>query len=76
MTGIAKVTAKGQTTIPRAVREALHVRPGDLIAWDIDREGVARVRRVEPVDVEYLRALEGGLSEWSSPEDEEAFHGL
>jgi len=76
MTGIAKVTAKGQTTIPRRIRAALEVQPGDLIAWDLDPDGVVRVRRVEPVDLEYLRAIESTLGEWTSPEDDEAYRGL
>jgi AbrB family looped-hinge helix DNA binding protein len=76
MTGVAKVTAKGQTTIPRGIRDALHVAAGDFLAWDVERDGVVRVRRVEPVDVEYLKALETSLTEWSSPEDEEAYGGL
>ena len=46
MTAIAKVTAKGQTTIPRPIRAALDVKPGDLIAWDQGPDGVVRVRRV------------------------------
>jgi len=28
------------------------------------------------LDLEYLRALEGTLSEWASPEDEEAYRDL
>lgn len=76
MTAIAKVTAKGQTTIPRPIRAALDVQPGDLIAWDQGPDGVVRVRRVEPIDLEYLRAIETTLGEWSSPEDDEAYRGL
>lgn len=76
MTGIGKVTAKGQTTIPREVRAAMSVEPGDLIAWDVDPDGLVRVRRVEAVDVEYLRAIETTLDEWTSPEDDEAYRGL
>ena len=34
MFAVAKITAKGQTTIPQNVRAALHVSAGDLIAWD------------------------------------------
>jgi antitoxin PrlF len=34
------------------------------------------VRRVEPVDVEYLSALNGNLSEWNSAEDDEAYRDL
>jgi AbrB family looped-hinge helix DNA binding protein len=76
MTVIAKITAKGQTTIPADIRAALGVGPGDLLAWDIDADGIARVRRVHPMDLEYLKAVEGTLSEWSSPEDDEAYRDL
>lgn len=76
MTAIAKITAKGQTTIPQDIRAALHVGPGDLIAWDIDEDGTARVRRVQPLDIEYLRAVEGTLSEWAGEADEEAYRDL
>jgi len=76
MVTVAKVTAKGQTTIPRDVRAALHVVPGDLIAWEVDADGTATVRRVLPIDVEYLRAIEGTLSEWAGTADEEAYREL
>lgn len=76
MTAIAKITAKGQTTIPQNIRAALGVGPGDLIAWEIAEDGSARVRRVQPLDLEYLRAIEGTLSEWASSADEEAYHAL
>jgi AbrB family looped-hinge helix DNA binding protein len=76
MLAIAKITAKGQTTIPRDVRTALNVAPGDLIAWEVDEDGTATVRRVQPMDVEYVRALEGTLSEWAGAADEEAYGGL
>lgn len=76
MTAIAKITTKGQTTIPQDIRAALHVGPGDLIAWDVTEDGTARVRRVQPLDIEYLRAVEGTLSEWAGEADEEAYRGL
>lgn len=76
MRAIAKVTAKGQTTIPRQVREALQVGPGDLLLWEVLPEGTATVRRVLPFDLEYLRALEGTLGEWLSEADEEAYREL
>jgi hypothetical protein len=49
------------------IRAALRVAPGDLIAWEIGADGTATVRRVQPVDIEYLRAVEGTLSEWDAP---------
>ncbi|MFO8003946.1 AbrB/MazE/SpoVT family DNA-binding domain-containing protein [Thioalkalivibrio sp.] len=76
MSTIARITSKGQTTIPKQVRAALHVEPGDLIAWEVRPDGTASVRRVQPLDVEYLRAIEGTLGEWSSPADEEAYRDL
>lgn len=76
MTAIAKITSKGQTTIPQDIRAALRIEPGDLIAWDVADDGTARVRRVQPLDLEYLRAVEGTLSEWAGAADEEAYREL
>jgi len=76
MGSIAKVTAKGQTTIPQKIRAALNVKPGDLLAWELKDDGHVEVHRVQPLDVEYLRATEGTLSEWQSAEDEAAYRDL
>jgi AbrB family looped-hinge helix DNA binding protein len=73
---IARVTSKGQTTIPQSVRAALRLQPGDLIAWEVGPDGRATVRRVEPMDLEYLRAVEATLGEWAGAADEEACRGL
>ncbi|MCA3070076.1 MAG: type II toxin-antitoxin system PrlF family antitoxin [Rhodocyclaceae bacterium] len=73
MLAIAKITAKGQTTIPQDVRAALNVSPGDLIAWEVGTDGTAVVRRVKPMDVEYLRAVQGTLVEWAGAADEKAY---
>ncbi len=76
MLSVAKITAKGQTTIPQDVRRALQVSPGDLIAWEVGADGTATVRRVQPLDLEYLRAVEGTLGEWASAADDEAYRGF
>lgn len=76
MLAVAKITAKGQTTIPLAVRNALNVAAGDLIAWEVGSDGTATVRRIQPMDIEYLRAVEGTLSEWASIADEDAYREL
>lgn len=76
MLAVAKVTAKGQTTIPRAIRVALNVAPGDLLAWEAGDNGTATVRRVQPMDMDYLRAIECTLSEWAGAADEEAYGEL
>jgi antitoxin PrlF len=76
MIAVAKITAKGQTTIPQDVRLALKVAAGDLIAWQVGTDGTATVRRVQPLDLEYLRAVEGTLGEWAGAADEEAYRGF
>lgn len=76
MNAIAKMTSQGQTTVPADVRAALRVDPGDALAWEMLDDGTARVRRVNPLDVEYLKAVEGTLTEWASREDEEACRDL
>lgn len=76
MSKIAKVTSKGQTTIPHEIRALMNIKPGDLLAWEALPSGEVRVRRMEPMDLEYLRAVEGTLSEWASEADEAAYAGL
>ena len=41
----AKITAKGQITVPSAIRKALGVRAGDVLLFEEDKTGV----RVRPV---------------------------
>lgn len=72
---VATLTAKGQVTVPKAVREALGLRQGDQLSWELE-EGSVRVRAVAPLDLAFLQGLECSLSEWSSPEDDEAFRDL
>lgn len=43
------ITAKGQTTIPKAVRTALGVKPGDRVRY-IVRDGEVRIVALKPVD--------------------------
>ena len=76
MLAVAKITAKGQTTIPQNVRQALQVSAGDLIAWEVGTDGTATVRRLQPLDLEYLRAVQGTLGEWAGAADEEAYRGF
>ena len=76
MSHIVKITTKGQTTIPQEVRRALHVGPGDLVSWEILDDGSARVRRVQPLDIDYLSAVQGTLGEWAGDADEAAYREL
>ena len=40
------LTAKGQTTVPKPIRQALSLREGDQIAFRVDENGVT-LRRVD-----------------------------
>ncbi len=72
---VSKISSKGQVTIPKRVRESLRANPGDLIEYEVEGN-VVMVRRVEPFDRSFHAALSETLTEWSSPEDEEAFRDL
>ncbi len=43
------ITSKGQTTLPKIVREALALQPGDRVRYVI-REGEVRILPVRPVN--------------------------
>ena len=72
---IATVTAKGQVTVPKAIREALGMRQGDRLSWEVD-SGAARVKVVSPLDLDYLQGLDANLQDWASAADDEAFEEL
>jgi antitoxin PrlF len=70
----SRLTSKAQTTVPRAVRDRLGLRPGDGLVWELD--GEVRVRRQEPIEAGYLRAVETTLGEWASEDDAAAYDRL
>ena len=54
----AKVTSKGQVTIPKRVRSLMAIETGDRLAFDLDESGSLRVSRVRSEK----RPLKGFLS--------------
>lgn len=72
---LATLTSKGQVTVPKMVRDALGLRQGDTLQWDLE-DGSVRVKVLKPVDRLFLEGVEANLQEWNSPEDEEAFADL
>jgi antitoxin PrlF len=71
----SRLSSKGQVTIPREIRMALHLEAGDLVAYDL-KDGKAILRRAEPFDAAYHSAVSETLEEWGSVDDEEAFRDL
>lgn len=71
----SKVTQKYQATIPQAVRNKLAIEKGDRIIFEIEDEKVV-LKKLSPLDWEYLESVSANLSEWSSEADEEAYSDL
>lgn len=72
---ISRVSSKGQVTLPKKIRDAIGVGPGDAVAYDVAK-GVVTLRRLEPIDLAFHAALESTLVEWGSKEDDEAYGDL
>ena len=72
---LAKIGARGRTTIPKNIRDAADLREGDVIAFEIDGDHLV-VRKVVPGQNEYPHGLSKLMGEWLSPEDEEAWRDL
>ena len=64
MVNIAKVTSKGQITIPKRVRSLMTIETGDHLAFDLDEDGSLRVSRVRSEE----RPLRGLLAEYAKGE--------
>jgi antitoxin PrlF len=66
---ISKLTSKAQTTIPQAVRTALHLHAGDAIAYAIEdaRVIITNARSSDPFNT---------FTEWDSEADHRAYDGL
>ena len=43
-----KLTSKAQVTIPKDVREALGMKPGDLVRFDRDADGRVTISKGDP----------------------------
>jgi AbrB family looped-hinge helix DNA binding protein len=74
-TATSRLTKKYQATIPEPVRNALGLQAGDSIVFDMEGNEI-RIRKATPLDLEFAKAVEGTLTEWSSEADEEAYRDL
>ncbi len=56
---VARVTSKGQVTVPKAIREALGVERGDLLVFAPHPEGHVELRRLPGRTLSQLRGALG-----------------
>ena len=56
---ISTMTSKGQTTVPKEVREALDLTPGDKLTWEVSGRHVA-ITTERPALYEYKGIIKHG----------------
>ncbi len=67
----SKLTTKAQTTIPQAVRLALHLQPGDEIVYRIEQGRVVLTKAAPAADDPFAT-----FSQWASDADARAYADL
>ncbi|MCC7048547.1 MAG: type II toxin-antitoxin system PrlF family antitoxin [Alphaproteobacteria bacterium] len=72
MVVLAKLTSKGQATIPEPVRKKLKLKAGDRIAFSVKGDTVT-LRRAEPMDAGFLKLATESFADWNTKEAEEDF---
>jgi antitoxin PrlF len=72
----SKLTSKCQATFPTAIREHLHLKKGDEVVYELLRDNSVVVRKISPLDIQYLQSLNATLTEWDSYDDEQAYKTL
>ena len=66
---VAKVTSKGQATIPIEIRRYLGIHEGDRIEFTIGSDGCVQMQRVEYPTLASLRGAAGSLAKPKSWEE-------
>lgn len=72
----ARLTSKYQATIPKKIRQCLHLESGDEILYELLPDNTVVIRKTSPLDLEYLRALNSTMNEWESDDDERSYKNL
>lgn len=71
-----RLTSKFQATVPKEIRKHLHLESGDEILYELLSDNTVIVRKISPLDLDYLTALNSTMNEWKSDEDEQAYKNL
>jgi antitoxin PrlF len=69
---ISKLTSKAQTVIPKAVRERLGLKPGDLLRYVFEGRRVVIERAISEAEDDPFATF----TEWAGEADEEAYRSL
>ena len=72
---LARIGARGQTTIPKRVRVAANLNVGDTLAFEVQASHLI-IRKMPVAQGDYLHGLGHTLDDWNSPEDEAAWRDL
>lgn len=74
---LSNLITRYRATIPKKIREILHLHPGDSVAFEVAGDDKVVLRKATSIDLEFAKALEGTLaSEWLSENDEKACGNL
>ncbi len=67
------LSKKGQTTIPREIREKLNIKEGDSILFEVKKDGQILLKKAPSLeDLEYLTSIEKTLApEWLGDDDDD-----
>jgi antitoxin PrlF len=66
---IAKVTSKGQITIPVEIRQALGLKPGDKLVFERSSDGELLIRKVDEFPFDRFRGMGTGVPELEAGPD-------
>ena len=66
----AKITSKGQVTVPKKVRESLGIKEGDYLGYEVNEDN-AVIRKIPKIDVEWANSIKNTLTEWEDELDDE-----
>lgn len=58
MTYHSNMTSKGQVTVPKDIRDALGLQPGQAVAFEIDSHGDARILKANSAETIHRREVE------------------
>lgn len=58
----AKITSKGQITVPVEIRKSLGIKPGDHLSFEKQKDGIRVVRNAEDDPFEKWRGIGTGFA--------------